>query len=89
MGQRKEKTYSPWPRASCPFVFLHPPAMLIFMAIDAEVLPVRSIGRIVVVVAVPVVDCQEVPVFLFKLTAAFCTDQAVDLKGLLAVTNRL
>ncbi len=80
MGQRQGKTYSPWPRASCPFVFLHTPAVLIFMTVDAEVFPVRSVGGIVVAVAVLVVDGQEVPVLLVELPAAFGADEAVDLK---------
>jgi len=60
--------------------------MLIFMAIDTEVLPVRSVGRVVIAVAVLVVDGQKVPVLLFELPSAFGADQAVDLEGLLAVT---
>lgn len=49
------------------------------MAMDAEVLPVRAVGRVVVAVAVLVVDSQDVPVLLFELTAAFGADQSVDL----------
>ena len=60
-------------------LFSHSPAVLIFMAIDAEVFPVRAVRRIIVAVAVLVVDCKEVPVLLFELPAAFGADQAVDL----------
>ena len=58
---------------------LHSPTMLIVMAMDTEVLPVRAIRRVVVAVAVFVVDSKDVPVLLFELTAAFGAYQAVDL----------
>lgn len=55
------------------------------MAIDAEVLPVGAVGRIVPVVAVFMMHCEEAPVFGIKLPPAFGAYQAVDLQGLLSV----
>ena len=49
------------------------------MAMDTEVFPVRAVRRIVVAVAVLVVDSKDVPVLFFELPAAFGADQAMDL----------
>ncbi len=61
------------------------PAVLIIVAIDAEVLPVRAVRRVVVGVPVFVVHGQEVPVLEVELTTALRTDEAVNLQGLLPV----
>ena len=55
------------------------------MAIDAEILPVRAVRRIVLVVAVFMMHCEEVPVFEIELPSAFGAYQAVDFQGLLPV----
>ncbi len=55
------------------------------MAIDAEILPVGAIRRIVPVVAVFMMHCEEVPVFEIELPPAFGAYQAVDFQGLLPV----
>jgi hypothetical protein len=47
------------------------------VAIDAEVLPVAAVARIVVVVAVLVVDGQQVEVLLVELARAARADPAV------------
>ena len=60
-------------------LFSHSPAMFIFMAVDAEVLPVRPVRRVVVAVTVFVMDGQELPVLLIELPAAFGADHAMDL----------
>ena len=61
--------------------------MLIVMAVDAEVFPVAAVLGVVMVIAVLVVDGQEVQVFTLKFTAALGADPAVDLEGLFAVTG--
>ena len=61
--------------------------MLVIMAVDTQVFPVAAVLGVVVVVAVLVVDGQEVQVFTLKFTAALGADPAVDLEGLLAVTG--
>lgn len=61
--------------------------MLIIMTVDAEVFPVAAILGVVVVVAVLVVDRQQLQVFPFKLTAAFGADPAVQFKGLLTIVG--
>lgn len=55
------------------------------MTIDAEVLPVGAVRRIVPVVAVFMMHCEEVPVFEIELPPAFGAYQAVALQGLLPV----
>jgi hypothetical protein len=61
------------------------PAVLVIMTIDTKILPVRTVGRVVPVIAVFVMHCEEMPVDGVKLSAAFGTDQAVDFQGLLPV----
>jgi len=55
------------------------------MAIGAEVLPVGAVRRIVPVVAVFMMHCEESPVFEIELPRAFGAYQAVDFQGLLPV----
>lgn len=61
------------------------PAVLIFMTINTEVLPVRAIRRVVIMIPILMVHSEKVPVFEIKLSPAFGTDQAVDLQGLFPV----
>ena len=62
-----------------------PPPVFIVMTIDAEVFPVGPVGWIVSVVAVLVMDRQEMAVLILELPAAFGADQAVYLQGLFPV----
>ena len=55
--------------------------MLVLVAVDAEVFPVAAVGRVVVVVAVLVVDGQQVQAGRVELPAALGADRAVDLDG--------
>ena len=50
------------------------------MTMGAEVLPVRAIGRVVVMIAVLVMDSQQVEAGRIKLAAAFGADRAMDLQ---------
>jgi hypothetical protein len=61
------------------------PAVLIVMAIDAEIFPIGSVGRIVEVVSVFMVDREEVSVRVVKLPPAFGADQAVDFERTLSI----
>ena len=72
---------------SAPFEILaqEPPAVLVFMTINAEVLPVGPVGGIVIVVPIFVVHRKKIPVRGIELSAAFGADQAVDPEGLLPV----
>jgi hypothetical protein len=54
--------------------------VFIVMAIDAEVFPVWSIRRVIQVIAVFVVDGQEMPCFLVEFPAAFGADQSMNLE---------
>lgn len=67
--------------------------MFVFMTIDAEVFPIRSILRIVAVVSIPVMDGQEMAVLLFKLSPAFRAYEPVYPEGLVTIrtggTSRL
>jgi len=62
-----------------------PSAVLVVMAIGTEVLPVGAVRRIVLVVAVFMMHCEEAPVFEIELPPAFSAYQAVDFQGLLPV----
>src|SRR5262245_13202945 len=64
-----------------------PAAVLVLVAIDAEVLPVAAVGRVVVVVAVLVVDGEKVEIRGFELASALRANPAVQAKGLLAVAE--
>ena len=55
--------------------------MLIVVAVNAQVLPVRSIGRVVQVISVFVVNGQEVPGLFIKFSSALGTDQTMDFEG--------
>jgi hypothetical protein len=55
--------------------------MFIIMAMTAEVFPVGTIGRIVMVVTVLVVNRQQINACLVKFTTAFGTDWTVNFQG--------
>ena len=59
--------------------------MLIIVTIDTEVFPVGTVRRIVSVVAVFVMNGQEMAVFVFKLPPAFGTDEAMQFQRLFPV----
>jgi hypothetical protein len=59
--------------------------MLIIMAIDAEIFPVASVGRIVFVIVVFVVDGKQVEILERELPAATGTYPGMDFQGLLAI----
>jgi hypothetical protein len=50
----------------------------VLVAVGAQIFPVAAVRRIVVVVAVSVVNGQEVPVGMIKFPAAPCADEAVN-----------
>ncbi len=59
--------------------------MFIIVAIDAEVFPVGAVGRIVVVVAVFMMDGEQMFVVFVKLPGAFRADQTMNLQRLFAI----
>ena len=59
--------------------------MLIIMTVDAEQLPITSVGRVVFIVMVFVVDRQFPKFFTGKIPAAACTDPWEDLQRLFSV----
>jgi hypothetical protein len=61
------------------------PAVLILMAVDAEIFPVGAVRRIVLAIAVLMMDCQQMPVLRAELSSAFGTDEAVNSQGLVPV----
>ena len=67
----------------------HPSGMLIVMAIDAEILPVAAVCRIIPGVAVLMMDCQEVKGGAVEFPAAFRADPPVNRQGPLTVPGRL
>ena len=59
--------------------------MLLIMAVDTEVFPVGTIRGIVVVIAVSMVDSEEVSVSIIKFTGALGADETVNAERLLSV----
>ena len=57
------------------------PAVLIFVAVNAEILPIGAVGGIVKGIAVLVVHRQQLPVFLGEFPAALGADHPVDFQG--------
>jgi len=55
------------------------PAVLVLVAIQAEIFPVGAIRRIILGIAVLVMHRQLMPVFMGKFPAAFGANHAVDL----------
>jgi hypothetical protein len=61
------------------------PTMLILMAIDAEVFPVRAVGWVIVRIAVLVMHRQQLSVAMGKLPPALGAHHPMDFKGALPV----
>ncbi len=59
--------------------------MFVVVAVNAQVFPVRSIGRVVQVITIFVVDGQEMPCLFVELSPAFGTDETMDFEGSLAI----
>jgi hypothetical protein len=62
-----------------------PPAVLVFVTVNAEVFPVAAVGGIVVMISVPVMNREEMPVCPVKFPSASGTDQTVDTQRPFAV----
>src|SRR5579862_3744978 len=62
-------------------------AVLVLVAVDAEILPVAAVGRIVAVIAVFVMHGQQVEGTRVELSGAFRTDLAVQSEGAFAVAG--
>src|SRR4030095_13247784 len=63
-------------------------AVLILVAVHAQVLPVAPVGRVVVVIAVLVVHGQEMQRVGIELARAFRTDPTVQRERALAIAHR-
>jgi hypothetical protein len=53
-------------------------AVFILVAVNTQVFPVGSVGRIVPVISIFVVYGQEMPVFVSELPPALSTDESVN-----------
>lgn len=62
-------------------------AVFVIMAVDTEILPVRTIRWIMRRISIFVVYRKEMPVFIIKLLSAFGTDEAVNLQRLFPVAT--
>ena len=62
--------------------------VLRLMAISAQQLPVAAVGRVVIVIAVPMVDFEQLQVRMRELPRAPAADPRIELERLLAVTLR-
>jgi|APSaa5957512493_1039668.scaffolds.fasta_scaffold433119_1 hypothetical protein len=58
----------------------HVARVFVVVAVNAQVLPVAAVGRIIFVVTVPVVDCEEVEIVLIKIHPAFGAKPSVDIE---------
>lgn len=65
----------------------HLTAVLRVVAIDAEVLPVATVGRVVVMIPIPVVYREKVKVRSFELARAAGTDPAMHCEGAFTVAE--
>ena len=61
--------------------------MLVIVAVDAEQLPVAAVGRVVVVIMIPVVDRQLAKLLAFEFPDAPCADMGEKLQGLFPVSG--
>ena len=59
--------------------------MLGLVAVGAQQLPVAAVGRVVVVIAVPVMDFEQLQVRARELPRAAAADSGIELERLLAV----
>ena len=59
--------------------------MLVFMAVNAEILPVAPVGGIIGRIAVFVMNGQQLQSGAIELAAAFGADPAMDGKGACAI----
>ena len=68
-------------------LFLHTAGMLVVMAVDAEEFPVAAVGRVVVMIVIPVVDRQlaQFPAFEFPGTSG--TDMREKFQSLFPVSG--
>jgi len=62
--------------------------VLVIVTINAQILPVGAIRRIVHAIAVFVMYGKEIPVLGFKLSPALGADKTVDPEGLFPVIGR-
>ena len=65
----------------------HTSAVFVLMTVNAEIFPVGAIRRIIPVVAVLMVHCQEMTVLIFKFPSAFCAYKAVYFQRLFPVIS--
>jgi len=54
--------------------------VFVVVAVNAEVFPIRSVGRVIQVISVFVVDRQEMPRLFVELSSTFGADEAMDLE---------
>ena len=54
--------------------------MFVVMAVNAEVFPIRSVGRVIQVISVFVVNGQEMSCLFVEFSSAFGADEAMDLE---------
>jgi hypothetical protein len=57
-----------------------PPAMLVIVAVNTQVFPVRAIRGVIPGIPVLVVHGQEMPILIIELPGTFGADEPVDLE---------
>jgi hypothetical protein len=61
------------------------PAVLIVVTIGTQIFPVGTVRWIISVVSISMMNGQEMPILIFKLSSAFSTDEPVYFKRLFSV----
>lgn len=61
-------------------IYLNLPAMLFIVAVNAEIFPVRAIGRVVQVISIFVVDSEKMTGLVVKLSSTSGADETVDVE---------
>ncbi len=64
------------------------PAVLIVVAVDTKIFPVRPVMRIIHMIAVSVMDGQEMLIAFVKFAPALATDKAMNVERLSPVVVR-
>ena len=62
------------------------PLVFVVMAVQAQQLPVAAVGRVVVVIMVPVMNSQLTKVGVCEFAATSTADPRIDLERLLSIT---
>jgi hypothetical protein len=78
-----------WSSSTAQIIPEHIARVFIIVAVNAQVLPVAAVGRIVLVVVVPMVDRKEVEIVLIEIHPALGAKPPVNIERLASVGGRI